>query len=182
MARVRAISRWLPHGARVLDVGCGRASLLARRPDLAYTGIDSLDDVVKANVTRYPGAAFLRVDWERDALPAAEPFDVVLMLALIEHLADPRAALARARAVLTQSGRLLITTPAPLGRQLLRTGARLRLLSRAAAEEHHDLLSSKALQSLAHEAGFASVVRRSFLLGLNQLIIAGCRPGAGRPA
>src|SRR5205085_4323933 len=46
-----------------------------------------------------------------EQFPAAEHFDVILMLNLIEHVPDPRAVLSKARDLLTREGRLFIKTP-----------------------------------------------------------------------
>src|ERR1700753_2366130 len=38
--RLAMLRRWLPPTARVLDVGCGDAGLIAVAPDLDITGVD----------------------------------------------------------------------------------------------------------------------------------------------
>jgi 2-polyprenyl-3-methyl-5-hydroxy-6-metoxy-1,4-benzoquinol methylase len=76
-----------PRTRSVLDVGCGRGDFLrylaAARPDLALTGIE-LTDVPPASGIRFV---------KGDALTAQVkgPFDAVVSLAVIEHVAEVKA-------------------------------------------------------------------------------------------
>ncbi len=68
----------------MLDAGCGRGDFLRhlreRRPDLRLTGIDvSPNDAVD-------GITFIQGDFQY--YPFKEQYDVVVSLAVIEHLSD----------------------------------------------------------------------------------------------
>ena len=75
------------HGAlRLLDIGCGPGHVAARcrAAGMTVTGIDCSDPE--------PGSLddFHRVDLEKDPVPASlNAFDAIIMLDVIEHLADP---------------------------------------------------------------------------------------------
>ncbi len=169
-ARVAAVERWLRGAGAVLDVGCGLSDLPARLAP--YVGCDRNPVVLAEMRRRHPGVPFL--EWDVAASPPPEelrrraPFSRVLMLALLEHLSDPAAALARVASLLGEDGRLVVTTPHPRGRLALEAGARLGLLSRHADEEHEDLVSPRALAAAAASAGLAVAASGTFLLGLNQ--------------
>jgi SAM-dependent methyltransferase len=87
-ARVRRHERFfaltrLLHGARVLDVGCGRLGLRGLEPALEITGVDL------AERPDYPGP-FVRAD-VADGLPFADgEFDLVYCSSVIEHVPPPR--------------------------------------------------------------------------------------------
>lgn len=170
-ARLAAALALVPRGARVLDLGCGLSDLAARLP--SYVGCDRWPEILVENRRRHPEARFLAWDVlasePPDEVRAAGPFDVVLMLALLEHLSDPAAALRRAASLLAPSGRVVVTTPHPLGHAPLEAGAALGLLSRHAAEEHDALLSREALEAAGAAAGLRLASYRRFLFGLNQL-------------
>lgn len=166
----------LPHASatdRLLDVGCGLTDLPARFP--SYVGCDRNPFVLDEMRRRHPAAAFAA--WDVDTAPpppevsGRAPFDVVLMLAILEHLPSPARALSRVAGLLAPGGRVLATTPHPLGRHLLEAGARVGLLSRHADEEHEELLDRAALERAARTAGLELTAYSRFLAGLNQLAV-----------
>ena len=102
----------LPHGAAVLDYGCGKGmslrALLAERPDLDGAVFD-VSDAYRAHwdafVPRENQAAY--------APPAtwAGRFDAVLSFFALEHVADPHRFLTGIRALLRPGGELHLTVP-----------------------------------------------------------------------
>jgi len=171
--RLAAALPHVPAGARVLDVGCGLTDLATRIPD--YTGADRNPDVLAEQRRRFPGRDFFEWDIALGAAPAAlqarAPFEGILLLAVLEHVADPSAILSRLFPLLSPGGRLIATTPHPIGRWPLEAGAALGLLSSHAYEEHEDLLSRKDLEAAGRAAGLSSIAYRRFLLGMNQLAV-----------
>jgi len=172
-ARLAAALPHVPPGARVLDLGCGLTDLPSRLP--SYVGCDQSPEILLVQRARFPSAVFFEWDFaESDApvgLAAQGPFDVVLLLAVLEHVAKPHRLVARAVSLLGPGGRLVVTTPHPLGRLPLETGAALGLLSPHARDEHETLLGRAALEEAGRSAGVSLVLYRRFLLGLNQLAV-----------
>ncbi len=172
-ARLAAALPHVPLGARVLDLGCGLTDLSSRLP--SYVGCDQSPEILLVQRARFPSAVFFEWDFaESDApvgLAAQGPFDVVLLLAVLEHVAKPHRLVARAVSLLGPGGRLVVTTPHPLGRLPLETGAALGLLSPHARDEHETLLGRAALEEAGRSAGVSLVLYRRFLLGLNQLAV-----------
>ncbi len=172
-ARLAAALPHLPEGGRVLDVGCGLTDLAARIS--SYTGVDRNPDVLAAQRERFTNADFFEWDVGRGAAPPAlearAPFEGVLLLAVLEHVSDPGAVLARIAPLLTPGGRLVATTPHPSGRWPLEAGAALGLLSAHAHDEHEALLGREALADAGRAAGLSFVLYRRFLLGMNQLAV-----------
>jgi SAM-dependent methyltransferase len=101
--------------ARILDVGCGSAgalTALARRGDRHVTGIEREPRLAAAARRRCDRV--LEADLS-DALPrlaaAGERFDAVVFADVLEHLADPIAALAAGLRVAAPGGRLIVSVP-----------------------------------------------------------------------
>lgn len=162
-------------GDRVMDLACGSGLLRAALPPgAAYLGVDVLPPPPGA----FPdGALFLRQDLLapdafdriRERLP--QPPTVIVMAAFLEHVRDPAAILAAAAALLAPGGRIIGTTPAPAGRGLHDTLARLGLCSRDGADQHETFLDRAMLGDAAARAGLRLTRHRGFLLGLNQLFV-----------
>ncbi len=102
----------LPRGASVLDYGCGKGmtlrAMLASRPDLdgaVFDVSDAYRDAWDAFVPRERQATFEpSADWH-------ERFDAVLSFFALEHVAQPRAFLARTRTLLKPGGTFYLTVP-----------------------------------------------------------------------
>lgn len=100
---------WVAAKARgeVLDVGCAEGLIRgALRSSTRYVGLDYLTTASALYRTR--------PDVYGDAcrLPFADAsFDSVLLLDVLEHVANPESALAEARRVLRPDGRLVLTIP-----------------------------------------------------------------------
>jgi SAM-dependent methyltransferase len=110
---LRQILKTIPGDTiRILDVGGGTGWLasLVRTIDrrVTFTQIVDLDAAAKAKAECDGHSYFLgRIeDYRSD-----EPFDLVLMLNLIEHVAHPDEVLASTQALLSERGRVLIKTP-----------------------------------------------------------------------
>jgi 2-polyprenyl-6-hydroxyphenyl methylase/3-demethylubiquinone-9 3-methyltransferase len=172
-SRLAAALPQLPAGARVLDVGCGLTDLPGRIPD--YVGCDRNAEVLAFQRERWPGKDFFEWDIGRGAAPpvleARAPFEGILLLAVLEHVADPAAILARVSSLLSPGGRLIVTTPHPAGRWALEAGAAAGLLSAHAHDEHEALLGRPELEEAGRSAGVSLTVYRRFLLGMNQLAV-----------
>jgi ubiquinone/menaquinone biosynthesis C-methylase UbiE len=110
VSRVLALLGARP-GDRVLEVGCGAGHLLARVRAERSVGIDLSALVLRQARARVDGRAAL-VQGDAVELPfAAGAFDRAYCSEVLEHLADPRAALAEIRRVLRPRGVAVISVP-----------------------------------------------------------------------
>lgn len=166
-----------PHlRGRVLDFGCGVGALSSEcRPD-SYLGVDIDDDSLELARRRSPAYRFQR------ELPDSGRFDTIVLLAVIEHVADAAGLLRRLKTLLLPQGRILLTTPHRCMDDVHAAGAWLGLFSREAGEDHERLYDSAAMRALAEQSGFLVLEERRFLLGANQLFVLAPRGDAGAGA
>jgi 2-polyprenyl-3-methyl-5-hydroxy-6-metoxy-1,4-benzoquinol methylase len=145
-------------GRRVLDVGCSSGYLA--RP-LAERGNTIVGIELDPDAAREAEAFCERVlvgDVEAMELPLDErSFDVVLLGDVIEHLRDPRAALARLRPLLRPGGRLVLSTPnvANWALRLSLLAGRWRYTDRGILDRTHThLFTRPTLRETLERAGY----------------------------
>ena len=154
----RAILRWLPAraGLHALDLGCGYRAMLLRSllPHLeSGVGVDVRVDPETKND---PRLSFVE-DTLENALPSLEDgrFDVVLLISVLEHLADPLTALEHCRRVLRPGGTLFVNVPTWRGKFFLEFSAfRLGTSPAAEMDDHKMYYDVKDLWPLLVAAGF----------------------------
>ncbi|MCB0881594.1 MAG: class I SAM-dependent methyltransferase, partial [Thermoleophilia bacterium] len=130
---------------RVLDVGCGAGVLvlaLARAGLPAPRGVDP-----QATTRGFPGGGGIEAAGIEHA---AGPFDLVTFHHSLEHVADPRAQLVRARALLAPGGRIVVRCPTTSGAAFRRYGDRWVALD---APRHLVIPSRAGMVHLARRAG-----------------------------
>jgi 2-polyprenyl-3-methyl-5-hydroxy-6-metoxy-1,4-benzoquinol methylase len=107
--QVRKLRRGLPPG-RILDVGCGDGILF---PALAEFGeVEGIEADASTLSPSGPWRGRIHIAPFDEAAPLHGPYDLILMLDVIEHLDDPVSALRRACALLGPKGAVLVTVPA----------------------------------------------------------------------
>ena len=104
-------------------------------------------------------------------MPDEGEFDLIVLLAVIEHVPDPVELLGRLRGLLGPEGRIVMTTPHRRAAWLHTLGAKIRLFSREASDEHETLFDLAMMHSAAGRAGLAIDRYRRFLFGVNQLFV-----------
>jgi SAM-dependent methyltransferase len=167
--RIAKARPYVPLSARLLDIGCARGELLTALGDRLEAGVgldpDLTEPVTRGRIALYPGVF-------PDDLPPSDPFDVVTMLAVLEHV--PASAhpvlVARLAAVLRPGGRVVITVPEPAVDPILLLLKRLRLIDGIRLEEHTGFAPADTLSTFTQPM-FRLVFHRRFQLGLNHLYV-----------
>ena len=167
--RIGQVVPWIRDGARVLDVGCFDATLFAELGPRIALGI-GLDPLLTEPVS---GERFRLVPGHfPDARVVEGPFDVITMLAVLEHV--PLAALERwtqaCAELLAPGGLVIVTVPAPAVDHILHVLMRLRVLDGMSVEEHHGF-EPELTPEVFDRAGFTLTHRARFQLGLNNLFV-----------
>ena len=143
--------------ARALDAGCGSGRLLTALASVGWAPEGLEPDPRAAELARARGDGPVHVGAIPMDLPEG-PFDLVTMVHVFEHLADPVEALRRVAATLSRSGRIVLVYPNPES-----------LLARAWGADwygweiprHLTLLPTGALAAAARAAGLRMTACRT---------------------
>jgi SAM-dependent methyltransferase len=165
--RARKAAPWVPSGARVLDVGCHQGEFLRRLGDRIGPSI-GLDPLAHPETgLRY---RLLAEPLGEPSPFAEESFDVVVLLATLEHIHDKEPLARECRRLLRPGGRVIVTVPAPLVDRIIALLCRLHLADGMSLEEHHGFDPS-ATPAVFARHGFDLEHRSRFQLGLNFLFV-----------
>jgi len=167
--RVKKCLKYIPNGSNVLDIGCadGRLFALGEHKISGGLGLD-LDDslpwrasTVKRVIGQFP-----------DSVPTGTKFDVITLLAVVEHLPDETINTWARECfdLLEVGGVVVITMPSPVVDNILHIAIRLRLLDGMDAEAHHGC-SPALIDPHFSAAGFNLEVKKKFQFGLNNLFV-----------
>ena len=167
--RIDKARPYVAPGARVLDIGCDDGALFRRFAELIGEGV-GIDDDLAAPV-RSDRYHLIPGHFPQD-LEDGRPFDVIALLAVLEHVPEERQhGLAEACAKhLVPGGHLVVTTPSPLVDPILDALKLLRLIDGMALEEHYGFEPAQT-PGIFERAGLVLVKARRFQLGLNNLFV-----------
>ena len=149
---------YVPNG-RLLDVGCGAGTYLARMRELGWDvhGVDLSQDAARVAKERYG------IPVEVGMLPEARyskgMFAVVTMNHVIEHVPDPLAYLAECWRILVPGGQLIIRTPNMVSFASRLFGKDWKALD---PPRHLVLFSPSTLRACVQRSGFCVVRERSY--------------------
>ncbi len=167
--RIRQARRFVPRAARVIDIGAFHGELFRALGDRLSEGwgVEPLltEVITEAKFTVVPG-------FFPAVRPAREGWDVITMLAVLEHIPDrEQTALVEAcHTLLRDRGRVIITVPSPRVDRILELLRFLRLIDGMSLEEHHGFLPEDTTR-LFGAPRFQLAARRSFQFGLNHLFV-----------
>jgi len=174
----RAIRRHLPgrNDLEVLELGCGyrAAQLIALRPKLKR-GI-GVDFQIAPELQALESFTFHEGTIE-ETLPKleSETVDVVMIISVLEHLAEPHSAIQSAWRLLRPSGLLLVNVPTWLGKRFLEFSAfRLGLSPKVEMDDHKMYYGKRDLWPILVRAGFkpSRIRLRYHKFGLNLFAVA----------
>jgi 2-polyprenyl-3-methyl-5-hydroxy-6-metoxy-1,4-benzoquinol methylase len=169
--RIRKAAPYIQHGHRVLDLGSADGVLFDR---LGRCGPGSLgiDPTLERNGLSRQGFRLIRGYFPGDVPADAGLFDVIVMLAVLEHIPENQLApLAQGCArLLKPGGRLVITVPSPAVDLILEVLTKLRLIHGMSLEEHHGY-DIQETPSVFAAPSFKLVLHDTFQLGLNHRFV-----------
>ena len=160
-------------GERLLEVGCATGSFLVAAREMGFSQIQGLD-VSKPAIqhARSLGLEAVAEDFTTTDRYPAGSYDVIIMWALLEHLADPRSFIRRAYKLLADGGILLASVPNcnSLSAKLL--GTRYRMVNHL----HLNYFTPKSLGILLGKEGFQWAYHET--QSINPIVILGDLRGA----
>ena len=143
-------------GLEVLDLGCGyRASQLTAIAPRLQRGV-GVDFHISPDLKTHPRMEFHECEIEA-VFPRLkkESFDLVLMISVLEHLANPGLVLREVFSTLKLGGILLVNVPTWRGKFFLEFSAfRLGLSPKIEMDDHKMYYSKRDLWPLLVQAGF----------------------------
>jgi ubiquinone/menaquinone biosynthesis C-methylase UbiE len=177
LLRKMRIRRVLPYiraypNCRLLDIGCGWEARFLRE-------VEPYIEVGVGLDFKAPEMVEGKIRTERltltDCLPYADAsFDLVTMLAVLEHLDQPEAILREIHRVLRPGGELVLTVPSKAAQPVLEFLAfRLGMVSRAEIADHKAYYDREALTMLLEEAGLMVATHHYFQFWMNNFCVAG---------
>jgi 2-polyprenyl-3-methyl-5-hydroxy-6-metoxy-1,4-benzoquinol methylase len=167
--RFRKVAPFLRPSSRVLDIGSADGALFRRYPWVAaFVGIDP---DTEASHRLGPNGQLLRGVFP-DALEDDEPFDVISLLAVLEHVPPPGQPVLAAECArrLKPGGVVVVTVPSPVVDTILAGLKTLRLIDGMAVEQHYGFEPDRTVD-LFTSAGLSLVQAERFQLGVNNLFV-----------
>ena len=174
ISRVLPLLKQFPQ-CRLLDVGCGWDAKFLKN--------------VEAYIASGIGIDFKAPNLENDKLKTISAtldnklpfcdnsFDLVTLMAVLEHLEKPLDILREIHRVLDKNGaapgKLVGTAPAKLAKPVLEfLSYKLKIVNEAEIRDHKRYFNKKELTEILKTAGFRHVEHKYFQLGMNNFFIA----------
>jgi ubiquinone/menaquinone biosynthesis C-methylase UbiE len=157
----------IPAGVVLLDIGCGTKAAFLRYISSRIkqgVGVDFKVEPFKENNLEVSQFIF------SGQLPFPDQtFDVVTMLAVLEHIEHEKEILQEIHRVLVPGGKLILTVPSVWAQPVLEFLAyRLKIVSEAEIRDHKRYYNREKLyQALVNEGGFNNFNHRYFQLWMN---------------
>lgn len=165
--RLRRVISQIPEKSVLLDVGCGTSATFLKTISHQIKqgfGVDfKVDDTQFSNIK----TTQLRLD---NKLPFEDSsFDVVTMLAVLEHIEKEQEILREIYRVLIPGGKLIITVPSVWAQPVLEFMAyKLRIVSEAEIRDHKRYYNRENLKKvLIEDNRFQEFTHQYFQLGMN---------------
>ena len=134
-------------GARILDIGCGKGTLICSLFNLGFENVSGVDKFIDSQVDYGFGVTVLKK--ELAALPA-DTYDLLIMHHVLEHIDDQVNELKECYRLLRKGGKLLISIPV-LGAAWEKYKENWVQLD---APRHYVLHTLKSIGMLANKTGF----------------------------
>lgn len=156
---------------RLLDIGCGWEARLLRAVEPYVREAVGID--FKAPPLEHPKLRTQVMTLaERLPFPDAS-FEVVTLLAVLEHLSHPRAMIEEISRVLVPGGQVVLTVPSKAARPVLEFLAyRLGVVSEAEIRDHKCYYDRASLAEIFRGTGLAIDRHAYFQLGMNNFLCA----------
>jgi len=158
------------HDCVLLDIGCGWDAKFLKSVEAYVSKAEGID-------SRAPPIHTQKLSTRRitltESLPYAnEAFDVVTMLAVLEHLSHPRAVITEVFRILKPGGRLVLTVPSNAAKPVLEFLAfRLGIVNAAEIRDHKCYYNKGLLHHLLANTGLMMEIHHYFQLGMNNFVV-----------
>jgi 2-polyprenyl-3-methyl-5-hydroxy-6-metoxy-1,4-benzoquinol methylase len=174
----RVLQRWriakakpfIAPGSQILDIGSADGALFRQLGRWKGERCLGIDPTLKADI-RVDDVPLVAGCFPKD-MPAVEPFDVITLLAVLEHFPPSEYENLQGGCIkfLKPGGRLIITVPSAAVDRILAVLKFLRLIDGMSLEEHHGYQVEQTT-AIFPAKSFRLLRRKGFQLGLNNLFV-----------
>lgn len=167
--RIRKAKKFIKPNDSVLDIGSADGIMFEKWRGLIKAGT-GIDPILSAKVET--DLYILIPGYFPDACPPGSKYDVITMLAVLEHIpADEQKKLGdRCFDRLEKGGRIIITVPSPQVDLILGVLVKLKLIDGMSLEEHYGFKPEHTTQIFPGKY-FKLISQKKFQLGLNNLFV-----------
>jgi len=165
--RIRKAMKFIPENSVVIDIGCDEGHLLKKIRGKIKKGY-GLD--IKIEEYSNGNLEFKKRNVEKEEINVRA--DCIVMLALIEHLNNPKEVLNKVYNSLNKNGRVIITTDSKKAERVLNFLAKIKLIDEKEINDHKQYFDMEDLKTILKEVGFKKIMHKRFELGYNNLIVA----------
>jgi 2-polyprenyl-3-methyl-5-hydroxy-6-metoxy-1,4-benzoquinol methylase len=167
--RMGRAKKYVRENDTVLDVGSADGIMFEKWRDLIKSGV-GIDPKLPARIET--GLYTLLPGYFPDTCPAGLTYDVITMLATLEHIPPgAHATIAEiCSRLLNKNGRVIITVPSPRVDYILNILKRLKLIDGMSLEEHYGF-DPEQTQQIFSGKYFRLLDKRKFQFGLNNLFV-----------
>jgi 2-polyprenyl-3-methyl-5-hydroxy-6-metoxy-1,4-benzoquinol methylase len=168
---IRVIKNF-PKKMVICDIGCGPSGEFLK----TISSFINFGFGFDKNINFYKNSRIdlKKIDFDKKGIPLGEEtVDVVTMLAVLEHLENPKNILRETFRILKTNGFLILTTPSSRAKPILDFLAKLRLINKEAISEHKKYYSLEELENLFLNTSFRkeNINLKYFEFGFNILAI-----------
>jgi 2-polyprenyl-3-methyl-5-hydroxy-6-metoxy-1,4-benzoquinol methylase len=166
--RFAKAGEFIGHDVRLLDIGSADGALFKWLGPRVRRGVGV--DPSPAAASAGPNCVVL--EGSVPDLRLDEQFDVVTLLAVIEHVPreEQKALALECARVLVPNGRVIVTTPSPAADRVLDALRAVRLIDGIELDQHYGLEPDE-VPAVFSSAGLSLVHRARFELGFNNLFV-----------
>jgi len=170
--RFRQAIKYIKYGQVVADLGCGfHGNFLRRVEGKIKLGIGY--DVSVSNSSLPKNITLKKIDLNKNIVIKKNYFDLVIALAVLEHIDNPEHFLKQIKLMLKKGGKVIITTPHKKGKNILEfISFKLGLVSRQEIMDHKNYFDETSLKNVFKKAGLIKIKIDTFELGLNLITSA----------
>ena len=165
--RFRMARPWILPDSHLLDIGCHQGEFFDFLGKSISRGI-GLDPLAITRQT--PRYHVLPLCFKTPLAYPDESFDVITLLATLEHMPQKETLPHECWRLLRPEGRVILTVPSPHVDLIVAGLQWLRLADGMSLEQHHQFQPAETLP-LFFRHSFRLLCRRRFQLGLNQLFV-----------
>ena len=155
--RTNLVLPYVTSNMDICDLGCGANPVLLKYLSVVEAGrFVGMDNLVSNS---FCGKIELR-QADLNKMPLSmddEEFDLITMLAVLEHLDEYSDVINECFRGLKRGGRIILTTPSPRSKPLLEFLANLRIISYAGIYDHKKYFKKEEIFGLLQQHGFTDI-------------------------